>query len=183
MTTRIPPQTRDEMDTAQQAIHDRILADGGRIGFGPAIGYAYSAPVWDLHNRSSDFLLHCTLTNAQVRIVSLLTVRHWRAPYPWSAQAKTALGAGLSKEIVEAINGGAEPKFADDKDRAVYTAAKELLETGTLSEAGFAVGEAALGRKTLVEIVHCIGHFCTTAMMANLVGVTPPSDAVSKLKG
>ncbi len=183
MTTRIPPLSRDEMDPDQQAIHDRILADGGRIGFGPAIGYAYSAPVWDLHNRSSAFLLDCTLTNAQVRIVSLLTVRRWQAPYPWSAQAKTALGAGLTTEIVEAINDGAKPPFDCDEDRAVHDATRELLATGTLSDEGFAAAEAALGRKRLVEIVHCIGHFCTTAMMANLVGVTPAADAVSKLKG
>ncbi len=183
MTTRIPPLDRAEMDPDQQAIHDRILADSGRIGFGPAIGYAYSGPVWDLHNRSSDFLLNCTLTNPQVRIVSLMTVRRWNAPYPWSAQAKTALNAGLSKEVVEAINEGTEPPFENDDDRAVWAAARELLEAGTLSDAGFAAAEAALGRRKLVEIVHCIGHFCTTALMANLVGVTPPEDAVSVLKG
>lgn len=60
--TRIPPLSRDEMDADQQAIHDRILANNGRVGFGPAIGYAYSAPVWDLHNKSSAHLLDCALT-------------------------------------------------------------------------------------------------------------------------
>lgn len=180
--TRIPPLTRDEMDPDQQAIHDRIVENNGRVGFGPAIGYAYSAAVWDLHNKSSAHLLDCALTNRQVRIVSLMTVRHWKAAYPWSAQAKTALNAGLSPEIVEAINEGTEPPFDNDEDRAVYEATRELLATGTLSDAGFAAGEAALGRKRLVEIVACIGHFCTTALMANLVGVTPAADAVSKLK-
>ena len=180
--TRIPPLSRNEMDPDQQTIHDRILADGGRIGFGPAIGYAYSAPVWDLHNRSSAHMLDGALTNRQVRIVSLLTVRHWKAAYPWSAQAKAAVNAGLTPEVVEAINAGTDPPFDDDDESAVHAAARELLETGTLSDAAFAAGEAALGRKRLVEIVHCIGHFCTTGLMANLVGVTPAADAVSRLK-
>ena len=65
-------------------------ASNARVGFGPAIGYAYSGEVWRLHNESSSFLLDCALTPAQVRIVSLMTVRHWKAAYPWSAQAKTA---------------------------------------------------------------------------------------------
>ena len=180
--TRIPPLGRDEMDADQRAIHDRIVADNGRIGFGPAIGYAYSAGVWDIHNRSSAHLLDCALTPAQVRIVSLLTVRHWKAAYPWSAQAKTALKAGLDPAVIEAINAGRRPAFDDAADAAVHDAARELLATGTLSDEGFKAAEDALGIRRLVEIVGAIGHFCTTALMANVVGVTPPADAPSHLK-
>lgn len=180
--TRIPPLDREDMNTDQQAIHDRIVGDNGRVGFGPAIGYAYSAGVWDVHNRSSAHLLDCALTNAQVRIVSLMTVRHWNAAYPWSAQAKTALKAGLGPSVIEAINEGAVPDFDDPADAAVHEAARELLATGTLSDAGFAAAQAALGYTRLVEVVGAIGHFCATAMMANVVGVTPAADAPSHLK-
>jgi hypothetical protein len=180
--TRIPPQNRDDMDADQKAILDRIEAKGGRIGFGPAIGYAYSAEVWRLHNESSAHLLDCTLTNAQVRIISLMTVRHWNAAYPWSAQAKTALGAGLSPTIIEALNSGEQPEFDDDIDAAVHAATGELLATGNLSDEGFKAAEATLGNKRLVELVHTIGHFCTTGMMANIVGAVPAPDAPSKLK-
>jgi 4-carboxymuconolactone decarboxylase len=171
------------MDADQRAILDRIIEKGGRVGFGPAIGYAYSAEVWRLHNESSAHLLDCTLTNAQVRIISLMTVHHWNAAYPWSAQAKTALGAGLDPDIIEAINDGAQPDFADEADAAVYAATRELLATGNLSDDGFKAAETTLGHKRLVELIHTIGHFCTTALMANAVGVVPPDDAVSRLKG
>lgn len=181
--TRIPPLSREAMNADQQAIHDRIVADNGRVGFGPAIGYAYSAGVWDLHNRSSAHLLDCSLTNAQVRIVSLMTVRHWNARYPWSAQAKTAINAGLDPAIIEAINEGRDPDFAGDEDRAVHAAARELLATGTLSDAGFAAAEKTLGYTRIVEIVGAIGHFTATGLMANVVGVTPAADAPSHLKG
>ncbi len=180
--TRIPPPSRDEMDAAQRAVHDRIVAKGGRVGVGPAIGYAYSAEVWRLHNELSAHLLDCALTPAQVRIVSLMTVRHWRAAYPWSAQAKTALGAGLDPAVIEAINSGARPAFDDDADAAVHDATRELLATGTLSDATFESARRVLGHRRLVEIVGAIGHFCTTALMANLVGATPPADAPSRLK-
>lgn len=180
--TRIPALSRDEMNADQQAIHDRIVGDNGRVGFGPAIGYAYSAAVWDLHNVSSAHLLDCSLTPAQVRIVSLMTVRHWKAAYPWSAQAKTALKAGLDPAIIEAINAGEEPDFGDEADRAVHAATRELLATGTLSDEGFDAAVAVLGYERLVEVVAAIGHFCTTALMANVVGVVPPADAVSRLK-
>lgn len=180
--TRIPVLDRDDMDAEQQAVHDRIVANNARVGFGPAIGYAYSAGVWQSHNTSSAHLLACSLTNAQVRIVSLMTVRHWKAAYPWSAQAKTALKAGLDPAIIEAINDGTDPDFEDAADAAVYAAARELLATGTLTDEGFKAAETALGYQRLVELVGAIGHFCTTAMMANVVGVTPAADAPSHLK-
>ena len=180
--TRILALSRDQMDDDQQAIHDRIVANNGRVGFGPAIGYAYSAGVWQVHNLSSAHLLDCSLTPAQVRIVSLMTVRHWKAAYPWSAQAKTALGAGLDPAVIEAINDGEQPDFEDAADAAVYAATRELLATGTLSDDGFKSAEAALGHTRIVEIVGAIGHFCTTGMMANVVGVVPAADAPSHLK-
>ena len=180
--TRIPPLDREEMDAGQKAILDRIVSKNGRVGFGPAIGYAYSGPVWDLHNVSSTHLLDCSLTAPQARIISLMTVRHWKATYPWSAQAKTAMNAGLDPAIIEAINAGEQPDFTDDEDAAVYDATHELLTTGNLSDAGFKSAEAMLGRKRMVEIVHTIGHFTTTALMANIVGCVPPDDAVSRLK-
>lgn len=180
--TRIPVLSRDDMTADQQAIHDRIVGDNGRVGFGPAIGYAYSAGVWDVHNRSSAHLLECALTPAQVRIVSLMTVRHWNAAYPWSAQAKTALKAGLDPAVIEAINNGEDPHFDDPADAAVHAATRELLATGTLSDDGFAAAESALGYQRLVEVVGAIGHFCATGMMANVVGVVPAEDAPSHLK-
>ena len=180
--TRIPVLSRDEMDADQQQVHDRIVAKNARVGFGPAIGYAYSAAVWRLHNESSAHLLDCTLTAEQVRIVSLMTVRHWNAAYPWSAQAKTALGAGLDPAVIEAINAGGQPGFEDETDAATHAATRELLATGTLSDDGFNSAEAALGYQRLVEIVAAIGHFCTTALMANVVGAEPAADAPSHLK-
>ena len=86
------------------------------------------------------------------------------------------------KNVIEAINDGTEPPFGDAADTAVYAAARELLATGTLSDDGFKAAEKTLGYQRVVEIVGAIGHFCTTAMMANVVGVTPAADAPSHLK-
>tara|TARA_B100000886_G_scaffold331027_1_gene282117 strand:- start:3286 stop:3840 length:555 start_codon:yes stop_codon:yes gene_type:complete len=179
---RIPALKRKHMDLDQKNIFDRITSDNGRIGFGPAIGYAYSAFVWDLHNLSSGHLLKCSLTNSQVRIISLLTVKHWNSRYPWSAQARTALGAGLSSQIIESINKGVTPTFETEEDLSVYSVTKELLTTGDLSDDEFQSATKILGYKRMSEIVHTIGHFTTTGLMANLVGCKPPDDAISRLE-
>ena len=97
--SRIPVLRRDEMDAEQRRVYDATLAATGRVGRGPSVGYAYSPGLWQIHNASSAHLLDCSLTPAQVRIVSLMTVRHWNAAYPWSAQAVTALAAGIDRAV------------------------------------------------------------------------------------
>lgn len=171
------------MDADQQAVHDQVMETTGRVGRGPAVGYAYSAGVWRLHNESSTHLLECSLTPEQVRIVSLMTVRHWNAAYPWAAQATTALKAGVAPDVVEAINAGEDPAFDDAADAAVHAAAKEFLSTGNLSDASFAAAVDALGYARVVDVIGAIGHFTATGMMANFVGAEAAPDAPSHLKG
>jgi 4-carboxymuconolactone decarboxylase len=122
------------------------------------------------------------LTPAQVRIVSLLTARHWKAAYPWSAQAAIALAAGLDRAVIEAINAGEQPNFTDSADQMVYTVARELLATGSLGDDIFQAAESTIGYQRLADLIGVIGHFTTTAMMANVVGAEPRADAPSLLK-
>lgn len=181
--TRIPVLDRADMDADQQAAFDKVKASNAVIGTGPAVGYAYSAEVWRLHNEASAHLVNGPLTGGQVRLVALMTVRHWKAPYPWNAQAKRALATGMEKATIETLNDGGRPDFADPADAAVFDMTQEMLANGTLSDAGFRAAEAALGYTRMVEVVHTIAHFCETALMANLVGAVPPADAVTQLKG
>ena len=114
--------------------------------------------------------------------MSLVTARHWKAAYPWSAQAVAVLDAGLDRGIIEAINAGELPNFTDRADQLVYTVARELLATGSLGEDIFKAAESTLGYQRLADVIGVIGHFSTTAMMANVVGAEVPPDASSKLK-
>jgi 4-carboxymuconolactone decarboxylase len=180
--SRIPALSREEMDVEQQKVYDATLATTGRVGRGPSVGYAYSPGLWRVHNASSAHLLNCSLTPAQVRIVSLMTARHWNAAYPWSAQAAMALSAGVDRAMIEAINAGEQPKFTDSADEMVHTVARELLATGTLSDDVFKAAESTIGYGRLADVVGVIGHFAMTAMMANVVGAEPPKDAPSYLK-
>ena len=180
--SRIPALSREEMDAEQQKVYDETVATTVRVGRGPSVGYAYSPGLWRVHNASSAHLLNCSLTPAQIRILSLMTARRWNAAYPWSAQAAMALSAGVDRAIIEAINTREQPKFTDSADEMVYTVGRELLATGTLSVDVFKAAESTIGYGRLADVVGVIGHFFTTAMMANVVGAEPPKDAPSYLK-
>ena len=180
--SRIPVLKRDQMDTEQQSVHDAILTSSGRIGKGPSIGFAYSPGLWRNHDAASAHHANCALSPEQVRIVSLMTVRHWNAAYPWSAQAASAARAGLDRPVIEAINAGAQPEFTDSADQTVHAVARELLETGTLGADGFKAAASAIGYRRMADVVGVIGHFSATAMMANVAGAEPPADAASRIK-
>ena len=179
---RVRALSRDEMDAEQQNVYDETVATTGRVGTGPSVGYSYSPGLWRLHNASSAHLLDCSLTQAQVRIVSLITARHWNAAFPWSAQAAMALAAGVDRGVIEAINAREQPKFTDSADEMVHAVARELLATETLGDDVFKAAASTLGYPRLADVVGVIGHFSTTAMMANVVGAEPPMDAPSYLK-
>jgi len=180
---RIPALSRDEMDAEQQKVYDETVAATGRVGKGPSVGYSYAPGLWRLHNLSSAHLLDCSLTQAQVRIVSLMTARHWKSAYPWSAQAETALAAGVDRAVIEAINAGEQPRrFTDSADEMVHAVARELLATGSLGDDVFKAAESTIGYQRLADVIGVIGHFTTTAMMANVVGAEPRAEASSSPK-
>ena len=160
--SRMPVLKRDEMDAEQQRVHDAILATTGRVGRGPSIGFAYSPGLWENHDRASAHHANCSLTPVQVRIVSLMTVRHWNAAYPWSAQATAALAAGVDQAVIEAINAGEQPAFTDPADQVVHAVTRELLATGSLGDDFFAAAESTIGYRRLADVVGAIGHFCTS---------------------
>ena len=181
--TRIPALTRDEMDEEQKRVHDDTVAQTGRVGRGPAVGYAYAPGMWETNNSATDYFENrCSLTLPQLRLVAPLVARRWNAPYPWAAQARMALESGLHRSVVDAVNAREKPSFDSREDEVLHDAARELLETGTLGDAGFAAAEQTLGYRRLADLVGVIGHFCKTAMMANVVGAEAPADWPSHLR-
>ncbi len=179
--TRMPVLTRDGMDDDQKRVHDAVLKTTGRVGQGPAIGFAYSPGLWEHHDKSSAVAANGSLSEKQVRITAIVAARGANAAYPWAAQAKRALAAGVDRAAVDAINASETPSFDDAADDAVYKVASELVRTGTLDDAGFKAAEAAIGFRRMADVVGVIGHFTSTALMANLAGCVPADDMPSHL--
>lgn len=181
--SRIPLLKPEAMDAEQRRVYDETLAKTGRASGGPSIGYAYAPGLWEANNAVSAYLeSKSSLSPAQLRIAALVTVRKWNSDFPWAAQARMGLAAGIDPKAVEAMNAKQKASFADADDQAVHDVARELIESGTLGDASFAAASAKLGTRRLVDLVGCVGQFTKTAMMANVAGAVAPADAPSKLK-
>lgn len=179
---RMPLLSRDELDANGQRVYDDVKATTGRVGGGPSIAYAYSPELWEKNNALAHYFENSSLTPAQSRLVAIMTVRHWNSAFPWAAQARMALDAGLDRKIVEAVNAGDRPDITDPELAAIHRVASELLGSGNVSDATFKEAEKTLGYRRLVDVVGTVGHYTKTAMMANVAGAEPPPDAPSQLK-
>ena len=181
--SRIPLLKPEAMDGEQKRVYEDVLKKTGRASGGPSIAYAYVPGLWEANNMVSAYIENgSALTKAQIRIAALVTVRKWNSDFPWAAQARMALESGVDAKAVDAINNKQKASFANAEDQAVHDVAKEVVESGTLSQTSFDAAMKVLGNRKLIETVGCVGQFCKTAMVANLAGATAPADAPSKLK-
>ncbi len=106
----------------------------------------------------------------------LVVARYWGARYPWFAQVRGSLAAGIPQSVVDAINVRKTPELPDARERTCYVVASEILSSKGVSDKTYAAAEATMGLPDLVALVAMTGSFSTTCMTANSFQVSPPAD-------
>jgi 4-carboxymuconolactone decarboxylase len=145
---RFTPLTYDEMTTAQKAMVEPLIA-GPRGGVnGPFNVLLRSPEVGEL--------------------AILVTARHWTAQYEWQAHHRSALQAGLSAAICDAIAAGRRPASMQKDEEALYNFVSELLNTKQVSDATFVAAKSAFGERGVVDIIAVTGWYSTVSMMLNV---------------
>src|SRR5690606_24456883 len=98
------------------------------------------------------------------------------ARYPWFAQVRGSLAAGIAQEVIDAINARKEPSLTDPRERTCFVVARELLENRRLSDETYAAAEQTMGLESLVALIATTGSFSMTCMTANAFEIDPPAD-------
>jgi len=178
--TRIKALERDEMNQEQGRVYDEATAAGWPVG-GPYTAYIrhpeMMARMQDLRNAMQEGPL-----SARERQISHLAIaRFWGAKYPWFAQARASLAAGVEQSVIDAINTRQDPGLDNPRDRAAYDVTRELLADHGLSDATYAAAEKSLGEADLIALVATVGQFSMTCCTTNAFDVTPPDDAPTPL--
>lgn len=178
--TRIKILDRADMNEEQGRVYDEAKAAGGPVG-GPYYAYIRIPELM----RRSQALRACLQSgplNARERqLINLAVARHWGARYPWVAQARRSVEAGIEQPVIDAINHNKTPPLNEPRERAIYALARELLANHGLSDATYAAAEAALGLEDLVAAVAGVGQFSMTCCTANAFDVDPPAGAPTPL--
>ena len=172
--SRIAIIERANMDAEQARVYDAAMQSSGIVG-GPFYAYIRLPKLFEAAHVMRESLSSGPLSRREQQIINLTVARHFNARYPWFAQVRASLAAGIEQPVIDAINARRTPELPDAREQTCFTAASELLANKALSDAAYAAAEKALGLKDLVALVAAVGNFSMTCLTANTFGIDPPS--------
>jgi 4-carboxymuconolactone decarboxylase len=166
---RFKPLKYDEMTPPQKTMVAHLLA-GPRGGVnGPFNVLLRSPEIGDLGQEFGGAArFKSSLPQRLYELAILVTARHWTAQYEWQAHHRSALRAGLSAAICDAIAQGRRPASMQKDEEAVYNFVSELLNTKQVSDTTFAAAKNAFGERGVVDIIAVTGWYNIVSMMLNV---------------
>jgi len=166
---RFKPLTYDEMTPAQKTMVEHLIA-GPRGGVnGPFNVLLRSPEIGDLGQEFGGAArFKSSLPQRLYELAILVTARHWTAQYEWQAHHRSALQAGLSPAICDAIAQGRRPASMQKDEQALYDFVSELLNTKQVSDATFAAAKNVFGERGIVDIIAVTGWYNIVSMMLNV---------------
>ena len=122
------------------------------------------------------FQKRSTLTKAEIEIVTILTVAHWRCAYASYEHEKIGEAqGGLAAENVERLFAGLPVEFDEPRHDVVHRLASALIDTKIVPLGLFKRATTLMGEAGVVDVAALIGWF--TMVSATLNAFDVPSDA------
>jgi len=175
--SRLQPLAPEAMTDEQRAVYDRIVATRGSPA-GPFTSWLLSPQMADRAQALGEFARYHTVLGTRLCELAILRVARFCAcPVEWAIHEPFARGAGLDDAVIEALRVRREPPLSDERERAVYTFAGELLAQRSVCDATYDTARAVLGEQALVELTGVVGYYVLVAMTLNAFR-TPLPDGV-----
>ncbi len=174
MNERFTPFERADLDQRQREIFDAIAS--GPRGTVPWIFHLYlESPELAGHvQRLGAFCRYGTSLPPRLSELAILVVaRHWQADYEWSIHAREARKAGLSDDIIAAIEAGRRPVFDDAEAELVYDFASQFFKQNEVPDELFAAAVERFGRPTTVELAGILGYYSMLAIAIRIFKLPP----------
>ena len=122
-----------------------------------------------------------TVLQRLYELAIIITARHWTAQFEWTAYHRSALQAGLSPTIADAVAVGRPATMQPDQE-AVYNFATELLQTKQVSDRTFDAAKRVLGERGVVDLISVMGWYGTVSMYLNVDRYPLPAGSQPELK-
>jgi 4-carboxymuconolactone decarboxylase len=180
---RFKPLTYDQLNAAQKTLVEHLYA-GERGGMsGPFNVLLRSPEMGDLAQQlGAQLRFHSTLAAKQRELAIIMTARAWNAQYEWYAHSRSALQAGISQSVVEAIAAGKRPAGLAPDEEVVYNFCNELLKTKQVSDPTFQAAVSKLGERGVVDLTALVGYYHLVSMLLNIDRYPLPDNAKPELK-
>lgn len=180
--TRISILKRPEMNDEQGSAFDEAEKAGRPTG-GPYWAYIRIPRLFRASQEMGNCLRASPLSPRERQIAVLTVVRHWGAKFPWAAQVRASLAAGVDQDTVDAINARKMPPLRDNRERLAHDVAKELLTNRGLSEATYQAAAKQFKEPELISLIAVVGQFSMVCCTANAFDLTPPEGGAALAQG
>jgi alkylhydroperoxidase family enzyme len=138
---------------------------------------AHHPELTDAYNRLIRHALYFSTITPRQRELLVLRVAHRRgSAYEWAQHVYQAGVAGLSPEEVARVRTGPEAEGWDPLDRALLTAADELVATASIGDDTYAALSASFDTQQLMDVVFIVGAYEVFAMAMRTFGVELDDD-------
>lgn len=165
----------EAMTAAQKTVFEQLVAGRGRI-LAPYRVWIHSPDVASRMESLGTYLnKRSTLTTREIEIAILVIARHWQSPYVINAHIREGMNVGLTREQVDALCAGHDPKLTDAHEKAVYDFSFETVGGSKLSDQRFAELAEALRRDSLAELLVLLGYYTSVALAMKVHDMPSPA--------
>jgi len=146
-------------------------------------GADLTGPPWSVLLRAPDqvmpaleirlhYLNHSVLAPKLTEFAILTAARKWTNNWEWNAHSRAAAAAGLSADIMAAVQEGRRPDRMSDEETIVYDVSVELQNNQSVSDTTYAKALAKFGEPGVVELASIQGYYAYLAMVMNVAKIT-----------
>lgn len=174
MQSRLPVPDVAELDEAQKAVYDSILATRGNID-GPFLAWMHSPELASRAEKLGAFCRYQTsLELIESELLILCVAHHHNCLGEQQIHEPIARSAGLGMDIIDQIRKGSMPNLINVRQSVLFQIANQLLSSQRLTDQTYKEGVQIFGERTLVEIVAVIGYYTFVAMTLNAFEMSKP---------
>ena len=157
----------DQLTPDNKALYEAVRAGRPKL-VGPFSVLMHNPPLAGAISQVVDAIRRDgKLDKRLYELIVLITARHAGAAYAWAVHDPLGRKAGLSGDVVEAIQAKKKPNFAKADEKAIYEAVTELLTTNKIGEPAYQELVKQFGLETTIEIVACVGLYCMIGAVIN----------------
>ena len=174
-TMRMPPIAREQMNDAQRAAADELIA-GPRKGVkGPFIALLRSPELMARLQKVGEFLrFQSSLPTRIGEFATLVVARQWTQQFEWFTHVPLALQAGTLPQTIAALRDGRRPSTMSAEEAVVYDFITELAVNKGVCDASYRECVACFGEAGAVELTSLAGYFALISMVLNVAHI--PAD-------
>jgi len=173
MTAMTPPNPRHPLPSVEDG-RPKPLNLLGTYAHHPALAQAF-------FTFNGHLMRQTTLTERQRELIVLRVGARRASLYELTQHYYTALDVGMTHDEIVRVEADPTSTEWSDLDRAILSAVDELIDTGTIGDATWAVLSADFDAEQLLDVIYTVGCYETVAFMMNALHV-PLDESLRELR-